>query len=46
MGLIHLIAGSPLQRFLAGRLNGSHTLLLKGLPEDGLPLTRHGWYRD
>jgi cyclopropane-fatty-acyl-phospholipid synthase len=39
------MAGSA-HRFLAGRLNSYHTLLLKGLPEDGLPLTRHGWYRD
>ena len=28
------------------RLKNYHTLLLKGLPEDALPLTRHGWYRD
>ena len=27
-------------------LNNYHTLLLKGLPEDALPLIRHGWYRD
>lgn len=46
MGLIDLIAGSTLHRFLAGRLNSYHTLLLKRLPEDSLPLTRHGWYRD
>jgi len=39
------MAGSA-HRFLAGRLNSYHTLLLKGIPEDGLPLTRHGWYRD
>jgi cyclopropane-fatty-acyl-phospholipid synthase len=39
------MAGSA-HRFLAGRLNSYHTLLLKGLPEDGLPLARHGWYRD
>jgi cyclopropane-fatty-acyl-phospholipid synthase len=39
------MAGSA-HKVLAGRLNTYHTLLLKGLPEDGLPLTRHGWYGD
>lgn len=39
------MAGSA-RRFLAGRLNAYHTLLLKGSHEDSLPLTRNGWYRD
>lgn len=39
------MAGSA-HRFLAGRLNTYQTLLSKGLSEDGLPLTRHGWYRN
>lgn len=39
------MAGSA-QRFLTGRLNTYHTLLLKGSSEDSLPLTREGWYRD
>ncbi len=38
------MAGSA-YRFLSGRLNMYHTLLLKGLCEDGLPLTRDGRYR-
>jgi hypothetical protein len=33
-------------RFLARHLNSYHALVLKGIPEDGLPLTRHGWCRD
>jgi cyclopropane-fatty-acyl-phospholipid synthase len=39
------MAGSA-RRFLAGRLNTYHTLLLKGSYEGSLPLTRDGWYRD
>lgn len=39
------MAGSA-HRFLAGRLNTYQTLLSKELFEDGLPLTRHGWYRN
>jgi cyclopropane-fatty-acyl-phospholipid synthase len=39
------MAGSA-QRFLSGRLNMYHTLLMKGLCEDGLPLTRDAWYRN
>jgi hypothetical protein len=39
------------QRFLSGRLNMYqlnmyHPLLMKGLCEDGLPLTRDAWYRN
>jgi hypothetical protein len=34
------------QRFPSGRLNMYHTLLVKGLCEDGLPLTRDAWYRN
>lgn len=39
------MAGSA-HRFLAGRLNDYQVLLWKGLAEDTLPLTRHGWYRN
>jgi cyclopropane-fatty-acyl-phospholipid synthase len=39
------MAGSA-QRFLAGRLNTYHSLLVKGSNEDSLPLTRDGWYCD
>jgi hypothetical protein len=32
--------------FPSGRVNMYHTLLVKGLCEDGLPLTRDAWYRN
>ena len=39
------MAGSA-HRFLSGRLNTFQSLLLKGLCEDGIPLTRNDWYRN
>lgn len=38
------MAGSASQ-FFSGRLNLYHTLLVKGLSGDGIPLVREDWYR-